>query len=218
MVPAEEDPPDSSRTDRELREELIEEADQSLRNEGIEGFSTVKIAERCEISRQMIYTLFGGKSGLIKAVYEAKSKELAERLEAVSASDPIDRLFQYGTIYREYMLDHQALFDAIFNLKAVRNFKGPGKLIERNEAFDYFQEAIRTLREEGYLGEETDPEWLTDKLWSAVTGVILLEIVDFYPDEETAEALYYDVAASVLFGNLDEEAPTEDFAQGMGIV
>jgi AcrR family transcriptional regulator len=166
----------------------------------------------------MIYTLFGGKSGLLKAVYLSKSEELSDKLAEITTSDPIDRLFELGTIYRQFMLDHKALFDAVFSLRTVRNFKGSGALIDRTPAFDYFQKAIEDLIDEGYLAEQTDPKTLTDRLWAGVIGVLLLETLGFYSDSESAREAFFDVAISIVFGKLKDDDLQDAFAQGLDIV
>lgn len=197
----------SERSRDELRQELLEEASERLKGQGVEDFSTSKVAEACDTSRQMIYTFFGGKTGLIQAVYEYKGDELATRLDLINDEDPLERFYELGRIYRNFMLEHAALFDTVFSLETTRNLsRSDDSVVGRMDAHEYFDEALRECVEAGLLPDETDVEELTDMLWAGVNGVLRLQMVDYYPDEETARKHYFKLATNILFGESDEDS------------
>lgn len=188
----------------DLRQELIEAAGEMLRSEGAENFSTTKVAEACQTSTQMIYTFFDGKSGLLEAVYENKASELVERFEAMESEDPLEEYFELGLIYREFMLEHQALFDAVFSLEAANNYKGEGSLVTRVEPFEKLDDILVECQEAGIVPEDKDPEHLTNLIWAGVNGIIRLQIIGFYPDDETAKDHFTELATSFLVGECVE--------------
>jgi AcrR family transcriptional regulator len=204
--------PSESDDKKDLRQELIESASRRLRGGGVDDFSVSAIAEECDTSRQMIYTFFGGKSGLLKAVYDAKAEELKERFEQIEAGSPLERWYESGQVYRDFMLEHASLFDTVFSLEASEKYKGPDELIERVETHDYFESIVQDVIDAGYLPPDTDPTTVTNVLWGAVNGMIQLELLGYYPDQETAHEHYDDMIISVINGKTDrdiEELVTE---------
>jgi AcrR family transcriptional regulator len=167
----------------------------------LEGFTLKQVAEDAGVSKQMIYTLFGVKADLVKAVYDRAVEQMVEQLKAVTASGPIDRLHQYAVAYREFVREHEALFDLLYSLDLAKSFKERDKeIVKRNEIFDYYDEAIRAAIEEGYIDAEVDVESLTDSLWAAANGCIRLEIVGYYEDENEAEQHYLETLSGLLEG------------------
>lgn len=207
MVPASTSSSDNDRTRSELRTELIETSGELLRSNGVGDFSTTKVADACDTSTQMIYTLFGGKSGLLKAVYETKAKELSQKFDAVDKEDSIDQFFEMGEVYRDFMLEHAALYDTVFSLEALQNYDRRDSLIERVEPFERFDEVIVDLIEAELLPEDTDVSKLTDELWASMNGIIQLTLLDFYSDEETARDHYFDTASKILAGQSGGDIP-----------
>mgnify|MGYP002278897903 FL=1 len=188
------------RSKAQIREDLIQAASERLQGQGVDDFSTTKVADDCNTSRQMIYTLFGGKAELLKAVYDDTAQRLSDDLDAVEAEDPLERFYELGHAYRDFMLENAALFDRMLSLKASQNYAGPGKLITRTPAHDHFDDALEDCKEEGVIPEDTDVEELTDVLWAGVNGIIRLQLIGYYPDEETAREHYDRLAFDILGG------------------
>jgi AcrR family transcriptional regulator len=188
------------RSRREIREDLIESARKRLRGQSIDEFSTKNVVEDSDTSRQMIYTLFGGKAELLSAVYQEQARRLADQLDEVEAEDPVERFFLLGREYRQFMLDNAALFDRMLSLEAFQNYRGGGPLVTRTAAHEHFDEVLRDCRAAGIIPEDTDVEKLTDELWASVNGIIRLEIIGYFPDEETARDHFYDLASNILGG------------------
>lgn len=200
MTPASQE----DRSKAQIREDLIQAASERLQGQGVDDFSTTKVADDCNTSRQMIYTLFGGKAELLKAVYDDTARRLAEDLDTVEAEDPLERFYELGHAYRDFMLENAALFDRMLSLKASQNYAGPGELVTRTPAHDHFDDALEACKEEGIIPEDTDVEELTDVLWAGVNGIIRLQLIGYYPDEETAREHYDRLAFDILGGESSE--------------
>ncbi|MFB6345412.1 MAG: TetR/AcrR family transcriptional regulator [bacterium] len=199
--------PDKTKRSRtELREDLLDSSNQILQEEGLENFSLNRAADGADTSKQMIYTLFGSKNDLIKAVYDRKIKYFVEDLPNRDIEDPIERLRNFAFAYRNFIRDNFALFDMMMSLSFAKTFKDRNeRVVERNEIFDFFDEAIQEAIDEGYLPERLDVESVTDSLWSAANGCLRLELVGFFDSEETAREHYIMTCGDVLWGRATVE-------------
>lgn len=195
----------SSRTRAELRNDLIDAARNRLRGEALDQFSTKNVVEDCNTSRQMIYTIFGGKAELLSAVYQETAKRLAEQLDEVEAEDPVEKFFFLGQQYRQFMLENAALFDRIFSLDAYQNFREKGPLVTRTSAHEHFDEVLSECQDRGIIPEDEDVEKMTDEIWAGVNGVIRLQLIGYFDDEDTARDSYYNLAFSWLSGQSAED-------------
>jgi AcrR family transcriptional regulator len=185
----------------ETRQELVESASDLLQNEGLDGFTLTKVAENVDVSKQMIYTIFGAKADLIRSVYDTKIERFAEELEEISGDDPVDTLLKYSLAYREWILENESLFDLMLSLSLNDELSDREyDVVRRNVLFEYYDEAVREAIDQGFIDEEVEVESLTDSFWAAANGCLRLEIIDYYPDEETAKQQYVDTTASVFWG------------------
>jgi AcrR family transcriptional regulator len=185
----------------EIRQELVESASDLLQNEGLDGFTLTKVAENVDVSKQMIYTIFGAKADLIRAVYDTKIERFAEELEEIAGDDPVDTLLKYSLAYREWILENESLFDLMLSLSLNDELSDREyDVVRRNVLFEYYDEAVREAIDQGFIDEEVEVESLTDSFWAAANGCLRLEIIDYYPDEETAKQQYVDTTASVFWG------------------
>ena len=187
-------------TRSEKREALLEAAAGLLREEGIGGVSLRRVADRAGVSTQMIYTLYGGKSGLLQALWKKGFDELAGALEAVEA-EPMEQLRELGRSYRDWALEHPALYEAMF-ARSLKEFRPGGADVEREtRSFQILLECVERCVEEGYFGD-LSPRRVADALWTAVHGSVELELSGFYEDEGEAETQFELMLATVGQGLL----------------
>src|SRR6476646_9001816 len=71
----------------ELRVALLDAAGELLHAEGPHALSTRRLADLVGTSTQSIYTLFGGKQGVLRAVYREGFDRLAQHMRAVPVTD-----------------------------------------------------------------------------------------------------------------------------------
>lgn len=191
----------ADRSQAEIRNELLESAGKLLHEKGLDGFSLNKVTEAADTSKQMIYTIFGSRADLIKAVYDEKIADFAEYLEDVEGEDPVETLLKYSLAYRDWILDNKYLFDLMLSLNFHEQFQGrDSRVVERNEIFDHYDAAVREAQELGIIESDVEVESLVDSFWAAANGCLRLEVVDYYPDEETAKQHFVDTTAGVFWG------------------
>ncbi len=160
----------SNMTDR--RERLINSARDLVRQGGLAALSMRVLADREDTSTQAIYTLFGGKSGLLQAVYSHWMDDLEQGLltAAMAGHPPEVMIWLSARLYREHALSDPALFLAGCTDKDVF------ALLTRSNAFRAFAALVSAGIASGALRHNDDPEATACALWSAAHGAVLFEI------------------------------------------
>lgn len=187
--------------DRErLRLRLLMESARLIREEGGDSFSLRRIAEASETSTQMIYTLFGGKEGLIEALWEGSSELLAVKCREIpDDAPPLQRLVELGLTYRETALEDPVIYDALFG-GPVSGFRPPGpEAKRRTKVFRMLVDCVEDCIEAGVL-EAEDPRPVAETLWAVAHGVIDFQIAGYYGTEEEGRKRFVTAQQAVLRG------------------
>src|SRR5687767_2427375 len=100
---------------RDVRARLIAAAAKILAEGGPESVSVRRVAAEIGTSTMAVYTHFGGKPELLRAVCIEGFRHLAERLAEVEATDDaIADIAALGRAYRRSALEDPHLFAAMF--------------------------------------------------------------------------------------------------------
>ncbi|TNY38366.1 TetR/AcrR family transcriptional regulator [Thermomonospora catenispora] len=99
-----------SRADR--RRQLLETAEQVFAERGFRAVSMDEIAERCGVSKPLLYEHFGSKDGLVQATIDRVRAELYEATSAAMAQarDPREMVWRGMLAYFEFMDAHSRSF------------------------------------------------------------------------------------------------------------
>lgn len=97
---------------RELREQqMLAVAIEVFGEVGFHAANMDIIAERCGITKPLLYRYFGSKRGLYLAVLKTISREIVDRLEALTAiRDPEERLVKGGEVLQHFLLRYNAIW------------------------------------------------------------------------------------------------------------
>src|SRR3954470_6116953 len=99
----------------ELRVALLDAAGALLHDEGPHALSTRRLADLVGTSTQSIYTLFGGKQGVMRAMFREGCDRLARHMRAVPVTDdPWVDLRLLGDAYRASAKATPHLHSAMF--------------------------------------------------------------------------------------------------------
>lgn len=195
MPPA--DAADDSRPVNALAVSLVEVAETLLREHGPHAVSLRRVAEAAGTTTQAVYTCFGGKPGLIDALYREGYERLAARLAAVGHRErPLERIRALGAAYREQALADPHLYE-LMTSHPVAGYEPPPA--SRRLARSTLEPLVETAREavdSGLLAGE--PSWIAHLLWAAGHGVVGLELHGLAPDD--AEATYRHMTDALLVG------------------
>ncbi len=81
---------------------LLDTASRLLVKEGPQALTMRRVAAAAGCSTTVLYTTFGGKSGIAEALYREGFARFYKKLSSVPpAGDPLERLLALGRAYRE---------------------------------------------------------------------------------------------------------------------
>ncbi|SDD19581.1 TetR/AcrR family transcriptional regulator [Actinokineospora iranica] len=101
--------------DEALRTRLLDRAGELLSSEGAAALSLRKLAADVGTSTTAVYSLFGGKPALVRALYMEAFRRLGTRLQAVQPTgDPAEDLTRLGIAYRDSALADPHLYGIMF--------------------------------------------------------------------------------------------------------
>lgn len=161
------------------RRELLEVAARLLAEAGPHGLSLRRIAAEAGGSTQLVYTLFGGKSGLADALYAEGYQRLAAAMRTALESAPPpgdpERLVAVGRAYLRFASSEPAFFSLMFG-QPIAGFT-PAQLTRahgRECTFGQVVAQVQACLDAGTLVGSTAEE-LARLCWLTVHGLASLE-------------------------------------------
>ena len=172
-----------------VRLALIEAARDVLVQEGYDGLTIRRVAERAEYSLGTVYSYFADKDDLLYTLVQEDFTRLTERLRAIRDT------YQGAAAVREMLLSYVRMgleqprsYEVMFMLKpqlASRNASD-----ERGDhAYTIFRGCITAAMDRGEF-RRADPDVLAQMLWASVHGLVSLRLTlsDFPWADTTALA------------------------------
>ncbi len=168
-----------------MRARVLRVADALLDSEGPDALSLRKIADLADTSTQAVYTQFGGKPGLVDAMYRSGYQRLADELDAMPhIADPIERIRVLARAYRRVALANPEHYKLMTG-RPIADFDPPRDSLRfAASTMQPLVDAVRDGCESGVL--EGDPRTVAMRLWAAGHGRVSLELhglVDVDDDE-----------------------------------
>lgn len=163
-----------------MRRAMLEIAGQMVIEDGVYALSTRKLAERAGASTTAIYTLFGGKKGLLEALCIEGFERLGEEVRAVDrALDPLERLRAMNRTYRQLALEHPARYALMFEQAMPEQVHSEAALEQAWQSMHPLIEAMRACMDAGVI-ERGDAEALAMKFWVGAHGLVSLELAGYF--------------------------------------
>jgi AcrR family transcriptional regulator len=194
-----------------LRQGMLDAASRLLVEEGAAALTVRKVAEAVNCSTTLLYSIFGGKDGLSNALYlegfARFKQDFAEFQNNLSTSKSntnirnaqgIDRLWLYAASYHDYARRNPSYYMVMFG-DAIAGFVPP--LESRTAAWESFTPLIAEFEhcmQDGSL-PASNPGMAARLLWSAMHGVISLELKGYYLKKEHSDELYRAAVRAVLY-------------------
>lgn len=161
----------------DVRYALLDAAGQLLLAEGADGMTTRRLAALAGTTTQAIYTEFGGKEGIARAMYREGFQRLEARMRAVTeTSDPLLDLLQLGRAYRQAALDSPHFYDVMFGRPIPQFTPDADDLTASLIALDLLSGAITRVIATGALVSGADADDIAQWLWAVAHGVVSLEL------------------------------------------
>ncbi|GAA3150499.1 TetR/AcrR family transcriptional regulator [Planomonospora alba] len=156
--------------ERAQRHDLIVKTARKLaESEGWDAVTTRRLADEIEYSQPVLYSHFAGKDAIVAAVALEGFTELAARLRtATRTGEPRAALEALARAYMEFAEENPALYDAMFTMAVDLPF---GQDDTPEPLRDGFQALLSGVAQ---FADGRDPALLTEVVWSALHGLIVL--------------------------------------------
>jgi AcrR family transcriptional regulator len=172
-----------------LRRIILDEAGELFLEQGYEGFSMRRVAERIGYSATTIYRYYEDKDDLLFAVVNEGFSEFARQLTeaAENVSNPLKRLEALGQAYIKFGLDNPVYYQMMFMQRADLLFERRKEQTQPMiESFDVLQRSVRAAMDAGVM-KRGDVETYSRVIWSVVHGVTALALAN--PKRFTSEVV-----------------------------
>lgn len=164
--------------DDALRVRLLDEASALVSASGAAALTVRDLAHRAGTSASAVYSLFGSREDLLRAVGDEAFARFAGRLSAVPrTSDPGADLLGLGLAYREHALRDPHFYRVMFSVAGAGAQDGTRGPATRSQTFLVLRDAVADV-----LGPASDPEPAAVGLWSLVHGLVELELDGLLPE------------------------------------
>ncbi|MEV0846492.1 TetR/AcrR family transcriptional regulator [Streptomyces sp. NPDC049954] len=157
--------------------QLLEAAAQLLAEEGPAALSTRRLAAAVGASTTAVYTHFGGKNDLVRAMVQEGFRLLDRRFEGVArSSDPVADICALGAAYRDNALEHRHLYGVMFGGASLGGFSLSEEDRQHGRyTLNVLVLAVERAMESGGL-RPGDPHLVAHQLWVALHGLVTLEL------------------------------------------
>lgn len=195
-------------------------AREMLRTTDLDQVSLRKLAGALGVTAPALYAHVRDKGDLLQAVAELGFGELVARMEAVDATDPLDRLRGYGHAYVDLALSDPEVFRVMFRYRpaTIEVPEIDNTLPEATAAFTLPGDAVAQAMRTGAIHPDHDPLRVALLLWTTNHGVASVLLLGarggevFIPDDFAH--LVDDVIDTTLAGLA--AAPTRSAREGSG--
>lgn len=172
--------------------QLLDTAEMLFSMKGFDGTSVRDIAESAGINTAMISYYFGSKEKLMEEIFERKSLNLREKVEALLKEDSLDPLEKMFSLVDEYI-------EAIMSRKRFHRILLCEQIINQNPAIiqmtekmkarnaECINELIRLGQKKGMFKKNIDIPMLTNTLIGTISHTMLN--MEFYKHYHHLEAL-----------------------------
>ncbi|MER6097425.1 TetR/AcrR family transcriptional regulator [Streptomyces sp. NPDC001728] len=190
-----------------VRTTILDRAIALLVAEGPAALTVRRISTDIGASTKVIYTMFGGKEGLIDALYREGFARLRRAQEGIPrGDDPLAHLTALGTAYRRHALAEPAYYRVMFEQPVPGYRPSPEALAVAGTAFETSAAAIAACMDAGVL-RPGDAHEVSKIFWAASHGAVSLEIAGHF-DPEEAGPRYDALMAAVARAFAPEREPT----------
>lgn len=175
----------NSKVDKEDRLIVLREANRILEQEGVKALSLRKLSNELGTSYQLIYTLFGGKSGLLDALLRAGFQALERQCRLVSRNgNSVEHVVEVVMAYRAFALANPKLYSLMFDRHVGFTPTAESQKIAR-ACFMALYEPVE-IACEGKKTQFLNAHDLSFAIWGAVHGQVGFELTSWFGAEKNS--------------------------------
>ena len=183
--------------DENLRLRLLENAGRLVTEQGVDGLSLRTLAAQSQTSTTAIYSLFGGKTGLLGALFDESFASFGASQRAVPISgDPVTDLAGLGLAYWEWARLHPQLYGVMFSQALAGVERSPEQAARAESTMQPLAGVVGAAVRSGLL--TGNPATITFSVWAAVHGVVSLALADCAPPDEALRTELFTATAKAI--------------------
>jgi len=178
---------------------ILDAASRALAEGGAGEVTVRRVADEAGTTTRAIYSLFGGKEGLLKALFHDAAELMTRRHEEVPPhDDPVEEFLALSNGYRRAALERPYSYGLL--MTGVPGFTPDGD--DRALLFRSFRRVLEALDRFGTAGKlgGRDPLLVGRELWGLVHGLSSLELRGMLGTKAEADAAWRDAIATTLRG------------------
>jgi AcrR family transcriptional regulator len=161
----------------DVRSRLVAAAAKLLAEGGPDGVSVRRVASEIGTSTMAVYTHFGGKPELLRAVSVEGFRNLARRLAEVEPTDdPVADIGAMARAYRRNALDDPHLFAAMFGRNVAEVMATDDERIEALATFITLVDTVQRAIDAGRFTAAAPADEVALELWSGIHGLCCIEL------------------------------------------
>jgi AcrR family transcriptional regulator len=196
----------SANGDDATRRSILDAALRILTEQGHQALTVRRVASLAGCSTIGVYTWFGGKDGLVDALWvEAFSSFGGAIKKARPLPGPIGRLRAQAHAYRKWALAHPAHYQVMFFNVIPGHAPGVEATIAAISAYETLFSAVKNASELGELRSE-DVEAIALTCWATIHGLVSLQIAGAKPEpapnRTSLDKRAFDIAIDALVNGL----------------
>jgi AcrR family transcriptional regulator len=177
-----------------LRRLVLDTASSLLEDEGPGALTMRRIAGEIGCSTTVLYTMFGGKSGIAEGLWLEGFDRLGAALDRAQGANPLERLAAMGRAYRANALANRSYYLVMFQ-RPIPGFEpSPEAYAASLKPLHCLTDAVADCVHAGVFRPE-DPAHIAGVLWAATHGAVSLELAG-YEGAVDAEHRFRDVCAA----------------------
>lgn len=158
---------------------VLRAASRLLAKKGVRGLTVREIAKAAKQSTMSIYSRFGGKDGVIDALYQEGFSLLAQRQQkALESGAPLEQLINMCQEYRDVALNHRAHYKLMFSLESQG--RSPSSQQVSSATFEALVGAVDACIKTGAL-DPADPAEVAHALFAFCHGLVDVELAGLAP-------------------------------------
>lgn len=193
----------------EIRGLILDAARELFANEGVDAVTMRRIAERIEYSPTAIYFHFRDKESLLAELCDCDFRAFAQGFTVIAGiADPVARLRAAGEAYVRFGLEHPSHYRLMFMTPKPPAASSIERGNPEEDAYAFLKSIVVELIATGRMRDEVaDPDLASQVIWSAVHGVVSLEIakckdewVDWRPVSDRAATALDMIVRGMLKG------------------
>lgn len=177
-------PPRTRTRSADVTDSLLDAALEILEEDGADAMTVRAVAARAEVAPMGVYSKFGGKTGLIEAIFVRGFTELLASINTASGPNAIERIRTGCQAYRLFAIAHPHLYQLMFKQMLELDLSEEA-LETAASTFGVLVSRIDDAMNAGLL-ERRDEVEVAQQFWNGMHGGVLLELagIAFTADPE----------------------------------